>query len=494
MRTHMEMYKKVLQQNLAMYAASESLLQEKKSGDRGASEVIKSDETDPVAGNFPLQMTARVFAPLAVSFCLWVLEEAQRLKLKRIYFLSRDGYQFYRCAKELAKTLESPVEVRYLFVSRYSLRIPCFSLMGEEALSYICLRGMEVSFLDMMERAGLNASEAKRTAQEIGYTKQLTEPIPLTKICGFRDKLKKSSFFMKRIREISEEAMEPAGGYLEQEGLLEEGVWGIVDSGWTGTTQQVLGELLEAVVRKKGENTPENSEKEKKISFGGFHGFYFGLFDLPGEADPTLYHTWYFSWKGNLKRKAEFSNSLFEAVFSAPHGMVKGYEAVKCPSVGGESFRFFPKLLGKRGLQAEEMRRQTEWILRFTEAWCREGAGSSHAALSPKQMESILRLFMARPEADEAERYGAYLFSDDVTEKRTYPLAREMTEEELLSGHMLEKAVRLYVKKELPVKESAWYEGSAARFGRRASWHQRHYRRYKKLIYMRKELERKLGK
>ena len=106
----------------------------------------------------------------------------------------------------------------------------------------------------------------------------------------------------------------------------------------------------------------------------------------------------------------------------------------------------------------------------------------------------LLRLFMSRPDRSEAEVYGNYRFSDDVTEKRTHPLALPMTEDELLSGHILEKFRRLYLKRNLPVRESAWYEGSAKLYSSRAAWHQRHYRRYKELIYLRKGLERKLRK
>lgn len=503
MRTHLKMYKQILEKSPALYEASELLIREEaavQSRERKNAGVLKAEiPTDlKKRGSLHLETTACVFAPLAVSFCRWVLAEAQRLGLKRVYFLSRDGYQFYRCAAELAKALQSSVEVRYLYVSRYSLRIPCFFRMGEEALGYICLRGMEVSFLDLMERAGLNREEAERTAAEIGYQKEVTETIPLTEVPIFRDRLKDSPFFMGRMKEISRASFDAAAGYLTQEGLLDQISWGIVDSGWTGSTQQVLGELLEAVA----EDTPFAARKKEACR--GFHGFYFGLFDLPRGSDASRYHTWYFSWKGNLKRKAEFSNSLFEAVFSAPHGMVTGYEKAG----GMKEPRFVPKLRKNRGLQADEMECQTRWILKFTKLWLagnqtkaagksREkdaGESKTQSVLRPDQAQAMLRLLMGSPDAEEAKVYGDYLFSDDVTERRTHPLAQPMTEEELLSGHIVEKWLRLYVKKALPVKESAWYEGSAARYSCRAAWHQRHYRRYKRLIYVRKEWERKMKK
>lgn len=452
------MYKKVLGNTPAMYIAAEGLCRSRESGNEPAEEEKTS-----------LEMTAYVFAPLVVSFCVWMLKEAEKIGLKRVYFLSRDGYQFYRCAKKIAEVLGSGVEVRYLYVSRYSLRIPCFFLMGEEALAYICLRGMEVNFLDLMERAGLTHEEAAQTAEEIGYRKRLEDPIPLTQIPGFRDRLKNSPFFMRRMEEISRAAFENTAKYLMQEGLLDDVNWGIADSGWTGTTQQILAQLLGAV------------QKEKMPP--RFHGFYFGLYDLPAGADASAYHTYYFSPEGNLNRKAEFANSLFEAVFGAPHGMATGYKKTKTSVV--------PKLSDGGGLQQKKIRKQTERILCFVRIWAAE---ADRQVLSREQLHKMLRLFMGMPDMEEAVCYGNYRFSDDVTERRTHPLALPMTEEELMSGHILEKFVRLYVKKYLPVKESAWYEGSAMLFSERAAWHQRCYRRYKKLIYIRKRLERKLGK
>lgn len=110
--------------------------------------------------SFPEQMTCFLLAPVAVSFAAWVLREAVGRKIDRVYFLARDGWQFYHAARALQKSWKLPVELRYLYCSRYSLRIPCYCLMGEEALGYICLRGMEVSFADMMARAGLDEGEA----------------------------------------------------------------------------------------------------------------------------------------------------------------------------------------------------------------------------------------------------------------------------------------------------------------------------------------------
>ena len=285
--------------------------------------------------------------------------------------------------------------------------------------------------------------------------------------------------------------------------MLEDLPWAVVDSGWTGTTQQVLEELLNAVKERNlvGEpKWPDGCGQPQKHIF--VEGFYWGLFDLPKNADPSRYHTFYFSWKENfpwmenLRRKVEFSNSLFEAIFSAPDGMTVGYETAE----KNGHICYIPRHNRKQGLQAEKINKQMERILEYTKRWL-QNQSSSDGWRNVAEKESMVRMiyqmlrhFMARPSMEEAKVYGSYRFSDDVTEERTHPMALPLSEEELSGSHILERMLRLYVKKDLPVKESAWYEGSAALYSERANWHQRHYRRYKALIYLRKEAERKLRK
>ena len=76
-----------------------------------------------------------------------------------------------------------------------------------------------------------------------------------------------------------------------------------------GSIQQTLGELLRRLGR------------TKKLE-----GYYWGLYDLPRQAGREEYHSYYFGPEGNLKEKIWFNNSLFEAVYTAPHGMTLGYE------------------------------------------------------------------------------------------------------------------------------------------------------------------------
>ena len=97
----------------------------------------------------------------------------------------------------------------------------------------------------------------------------------------------------------------------------------------------------------------------------------------------------------------------------------------------------------------------------------------------------LFRAFMGRPTRAEAETFGDLKFSDDVLENSLYQTAARLTEAELAKNHVWNKAlVMLGIRKGF-VKESAWYEGSVARLGRRNKYHWKMYAAYKYLLYIR---------
>ena len=74
-------------------------------------EVIRQEEQEKTG---TLSKEECVLAPVLNGFVLWVLQEAMKNKVKRLYFLARDGYFMYRCACIYCQKLQLPVECRYL--------------------------------------------------------------------------------------------------------------------------------------------------------------------------------------------------------------------------------------------------------------------------------------------------------------------------------------------------------------------------------------------
>ena len=60
----------------------------------------------------------RILSIVMNGFVLWVLKNAQKQGVKRLYFLARDGYFMYQCSKIYCEKFQLPIECRYLSCSR----------------------------------------------------------------------------------------------------------------------------------------------------------------------------------------------------------------------------------------------------------------------------------------------------------------------------------------------------------------------------------------
>lgn len=119
-----------------------------------------------------------ILAPALNGFVLWILRQAQRNGIRRLYFLARDGYLMYRCARIYVERFQLPIECRYLCCSRYSLRLPMYHRDMKAALDYICRGGIEVTLDKILDRSGIGEVEKRITLERMGMTEQRKRPIP----------------------------------------------------------------------------------------------------------------------------------------------------------------------------------------------------------------------------------------------------------------------------------------------------------------------------
>ncbi len=409
-----------------------------------------------------------VLAPALNGFVLWMLQEAMKKKIQRLYFLARDGYFMYRCACVYCQKLQLPIECRYLCCSRYSLRIPLFHMDLEDALEYICRGGIDVTIDKILNRAGLTEKEKQEIIEDAGLHYENKEVIPYAKLGEIRTNLADSNLFLDYLCKHSKEALPGLRKYLEQEGMLEETKSALVDSGWVGSMEKTLNFLLKKWGRK--EEIP---------------GFYWGLYELPKDVSRTQYYCYSFSPEKGLKEKVYFSNCLFETIFSAPHGMTMRYDT--------ETGR--PQFGPCDSNRKVFLEKQEERLMDFTGKMVCEIAKTQKNEKALEQQDSenykrvvhqILRLFMGNPTKEEAETYGTLEFSDDVLDNSRQQVAVSMNGAELKANHVFHKALVMLGLGHDYIKESAWYEGSAARNGKKVGYHLFMYRLYKYLLYIRK--------
>jgi len=128
-------------------------------------------------------VSSGVAGPILLGYLYWVLTQAERLGIQRLYFISREGQILRNIAAELVKALSLSVELRYLYGSRQAWFV-------REPNS---------------QRHGMPPSVDGNT---------------------------------------SSRTWELARDYLLQESLCDGTPWAMVDLGWKGRLQYALGNLL----------------------------------------------------------------------------------------------------------------------------------------------------------------------------------------------------------------------------------------------------------
>lgn len=420
------------------------------------------------------------FVPAIMEFAGWVLEEAVRAGKKRLYFLSRDGYQIYLAACKLSELRKLPVECRYLHVSRYAVRVPAYHLDMKSSLDWICANGIDVTLERILKRGALTDEEVLEVAGRIlksdvladGEQHEATELkyiLNRRQITELKEKLGNEPLFLQYVKSHSEEAYENTMGYLQQEGLLSDIPYAIVDSGWVGTFQQSLQLLV------------QSRRPDIRIE-----GYYFGLYEIPPGADACDYHGWYFTPRTGLKRKVYFSNSLFEAVCSADEGMTVGYDRK-----GG---RYLPRLDPEGNPNGEKLQKNLEALERFLEG-CTDAKKDKPGCTGDGKalVQKLFTLLMARPSMGEIACFEDFLFSDDVLTGNCQAVAARLTRKEIRNLYILHRLLILNGLGRGIIRESAWIEGSIVRLATEDRHYirksLRHIRWYKYLVYGRKQLK-----
>lgn len=258
---------------------------------------------DPAHVTDPLVRSSSL---LLIAFTLYVLAEARRRGISRIYFLSRDGYLPLAIARRITARRGHELELRYLHVSRQSIVVPA---MADDPSALA--RRMAENMLDQPLERALEFIGIGRE-QTAGMLRALGED-PQRRYDGAGDRATMERLFAAQhdvIRAHLEKRRESALAYLEEQGFLQPGPRLVVDVGWRGGTQQALANLT-------------------RLPVGDIQGCYLGLFAdaLDAILNPETARGFLFSFghpRANFDLVRE-GYALFELFFSAPDPTVVGY-------------------------------------------------------------------------------------------------------------------------------------------------------------------------
>lgn len=375
--------------------------------------------------------------PVIYEYVSWILNEAQRRGLKRLYFLARDGYLLREVAIRICKACDLDIDCRYLYCSRRSLRTPSYHLIGDEAYDLIFCFGYYVTPRSILQRVGLSESEQNNILNQAGIASDI--PLSHSEFDAFKDYLKNNRDFTNHIVEISKVEYPLAISYFEQNGLFENDYVAIVDSGWTGSMQRSLRQLM----RSAG-------------YCGKFWGFYFGMYSEKKEDDDGEYLTYYFSSKNGLKNKLMFNNNLFECMLSAPHPMTVKY--ICCDGI------MEPIFAEENGEEMNHLiRLQIDGVLQYTDNMCQRKQAPFDLRESNKRCYRLLKRSMIHPRVQEAELYSAFMFCDDITEGYHISMA-DKGMRKLLSNYLLIPRIfrKLFKLKKKKTQNLLWVYGVIA--------------------------------
>lgn len=407
---------------------------------RGSAELYNTTKLLLKEGNSTntiFKTTALVVAPLLFTYISWVLNEAKKKNIKRLYFLARDGYIMKEIADLIIKHEKLNIESKYLYCSRIAWRIPQYHLEKERCLDKIFINSVEVNLDKIFDRACLSMTERDEIIEELKIDEQeKSRHLQWYEVLKYKEIFSINQKFLKFIYKHSSEHYETTVGYLKQEGLYDNINYAIVDTGWTGSMQTSLSSLL-------------NGRK--------LEGFYFGIYNLPVEADKKAFHSFYFNKNTDIRNKIFFNNNLFECLCLSPDGMTIAYKR--------ENDKFVPifSSISNINIDIWDINLHIETILKFTKlALKQENLKEYNYRISKKMVRMLCKEFMIYPSVEESTMYGNFKFSDDITEMNIKKLAVNMTSQEIKQNFLLWRlANRLKVHKyNIPYKQSCWIEAS----------------------------------
>jgi FMN phosphatase YigB (HAD superfamily) len=199
-----------------------------------------------------VDVMAGVGAPQTWIFSLWVLEEARRNEIERVYFVSRDGQRPLVMAERLQGLFgTTPIDLRYLRGSRLAWHRAAFESFDEHARSWIFAGSAQMSLRDLAGRLGLSEHALLQTVPEL---RRLDPTRPLGEDSKLAVELMAASQPLEEaIVLAAKEQRALAIDYLRYQGLTEDGVRSaVVDLGPVGR----LARSLERLVALAGGQSP----------------------------------------------------------------------------------------------------------------------------------------------------------------------------------------------------------------------------------------------
>lgn len=183
-------------------------------------------------------------ASLYIPYVKYILDKAQKLSIKKLYFLSRDGYILQQIA-EVFQSDYPDIELKYLFVSRHSLFLPSIYTLDRkellESLGCNSLHQEHIRVKDILQYLRISPQDLGHTASSLLNFNRIDTKEQEETLFSILE----SNNLKQKIVSNATQEREKLLAYFRQEGLLVHEKIATVDIGWVGTSRLAINRILE---------------------------------------------------------------------------------------------------------------------------------------------------------------------------------------------------------------------------------------------------------
>ena len=355
------------------------------------------------------QTGANIAGPVLLMYVKWILQEAERNNLQRLYFLARDGQILLQIARRIHKYSGFRGELRYLYASRQALYLPATTEVDDKIISWILLKKQYLSLGMIANRTGLDVVMLQEELKALSGTHFAVDYHFNANEIKILQNLLQVPNVQKAILERAADWRINAKNYLEQEGLFEDIPYGVVDLGVKGTLQDCIKDILLMY-------SPDRKNE--------LYGFYFGVnrFGKISGKYKKKFGYLFAPDQQQIHCPVSFSATRILEIFTTgDHGLTLEYKHL-------ENGVWGPGLKEKANTDILEWGLQDlrDGVEAFLEALCRFGDDSIMVINPNEQKDTIIALLSTLanlPNRDEAEAIGDHPFKNDPVESYTVTFA-----------------------------------------------------------------------